>query len=210
MNSGRFSFLTIPLPAVCAALGLLAFSICSSSAGEPSRVFFENPMPPHAFSEEKPDFMFFKDITVTRKERLELRFEVTLRGKIPVNHDPKVAYYFGFDIDSDPSTGSAALTSSNFGQDIGVWFVKEYKSSRFQEFSGSILYHGKTQTLKVTQAKVKGDRIEFDVRSELFGFFPTLKVFGDSEQTFFKKGLKTNSVQVNQIPTKGTLTVPSE
>jgi hypothetical protein len=210
MKSKRFSFLNIPFSPVSTVLALLAFSICSSPAGEPGRVFFENPAPAGAFSEEKPAFLYFKDITVIRKEKLELRFDVTLRGKIPANLDTKVVYYFGFDIDADPATGSSALGSSNFGQDIGVWFVKEQKSSRFEEMVGSLLYHGKNQTLKVTQAKVKGDKIEFDVRSELFGFFPTLKVFGDSEQTFFKRGLKTNSVQVNQIPTKGTLAVPSE
>ena len=180
-----------------------------AATAEPPKTFFENPVPPGSYSDEKPDFLFFKNITITRKEKQELHFDITLCGKLAAKRDNKVIFYFGFDIDADPSTGSKSLTIPDFGQDIGIWFVKEKGLNRFVESAGSVVTRGKTLTFKISQTKVSGDKIEFDVRSELFGIFPQFRMFVQSEQDFYKRELKTNSVDVDQIPRKGVLLVSS-
>lgn len=192
------------------AFALLLFPHLSAWAAEPVKIFFENPAPPGNYSEEKPDFLYFKDITITRKEKLELHFDVTLCGKIAAQTDNKVTFYFGFDIDADQTTGTSSLTFPDFGQDIGIFFVKKRGSSRFEDSAGTLVYQGKKLTFKIGQAKVRGDKIEFDVRSELFGNFPRFRVFAQSEQEFFERELKVKDQDVDQIPRGGAILVPSE
>ena len=191
--------LTLPVVTAFGALG-----------SEPAKTHFENPVPSGAYSKEKPEYLFFKDITVTRKEKQELRFDVTLNGKIPTNLANEVTFYFGFDIDSDPATGGNAITCPGFGQDMGIWFVRKKGSPRFEESTPSVVFRAKTYTLKASQVKIRGNKIEFDVRGELFDLFPKFRLFVRSKQVSYERGLETASVDIDSIPRHGVLDIASQ
>jgi hypothetical protein len=193
-----------------AALTLPVVTSFGALTAEPAKTHFENPVPSGAYSKEKPEFLFFKDITVTRKEKQELRFDVTLGGKIPTNLANEVTFYFGFDIDSDPATGGNAITRPGFGQDMGIWFVRKKGSPRFEESTPSVVFRGKTYTLRANQVKIRGDKIEFDVRGELFDLFPKFRLFVRSKQVSYERGLETASVDVDSIPRHGILDIASQ
>jgi len=168
-------------------------------------VHLENPAVAN-YTDEKPDYLYFKDLTLTRKTKNGFEVEITLAGKIPSNMKDKIVYYIGFDIDNNASTGSAATTAPNFGQDIGVWIVKDKGTNRFQEETGSMVYHGKKVDITVTGLRVSDDKISFKMRSELFGAFDSFKFFGSANRTIYSGNgeLVTSNVEVDQIPRKGT------
>jgi hypothetical protein len=160
-----------------------------------------------SFSKEKPDFLTIKETTVIRNQKQELTFEIKLHGEIPTRTDEKIRYYIGFDIDSDKGTGSVSTNSPGFGQDIGIWFIRESKTSQFKEYTGEVRYKGVERDLKIGLARFQGDTIRFKVRSDLFSLFPELKVFVSASQTFYEKGKETQETEVSQ---SGIFVVPSE
>lgn len=164
----------------------------------PVSAYVEVNPPAGACSPEKPEYLYFKDVRVTRNQKMELTFEATLRGKIPTRTDEKIQFYVGFDIDSNASTGGSSVNNPTFGQDIGIWFVRDAKTSQFKEYTGDVNYKGITRELRLTQVRIQGDTIKFKVRSDLFSLFPSMKIFLSSEHTFYDRGQKTQSVEVSQ------------
>ncbi len=161
----------------------------------------------YKFSEEKPDFLTIKETTVIRNQKQELTFEVKLNGEIPSRTDEKIRFYIGFDIDNDKATGSVSTTSPEFGQDLGIWFIREPKSSQFKEYTGEVRYKGVNRDLKIGLVRIQGDTVRFKVRSDLFSLFPSLKVFVSASQTFYEKGRETQEIEVSQ---SGSFLVPTE
>lgn len=162
---------------------------------------FENPPPTAGFTEDRPDFLYFKDATITKKGKYSFDYDITLYGKIPNNLDDKVTFYIGFDIDNDKSTGGAGI-NSNFGQDIGVFIYKDANTNRFQESSNKLLYRGKMHELKVTGLKVNDDKISFSLRCELFGYNDAFKVFFHSNIAKYERGVRTSATDVSTIGPK--------
>jgi hypothetical protein len=177
---------------------LLMTSLSGHAEEAPVSAYVEVKPPAGAFTPEKPDYLYFKDVKVTRNQKMELTFEVTLRGKIPTRTDEKIRFYVGFDIDSDATTGGTSVNNSDFGQDIGIWFFRDPKSSQFSEYTGDIIYKGISRDLRLTQVRIQGNTIKFKVRSDLFSLFPSMKVFLSAEHTFYDHGRQTQSVEVSQ------------
>lgn len=163
--------------------------------------------PAGAFTAEKPAYLTIKETSVIRSQKQELTFDIKLHGDIPTRTSEKVKYYIGFDIDNDKSTGSAATTSPDFGQDIGIWFIREPKVSHFKEYAGDVRYKGINRDLQIGTVRIQGDTIRFKVRSDLFSLSPSLKVFVSASHTSFEKGRETQEVEVSQ---SGVFVVPSE
>ncbi len=163
--------------------------------------------PAGAFTEEKPAYLTIKETSVIRSQKQELTFDIKLHGEIPSRTSEQVKYYIGFDIDNDKSTGSAATTSPDFGQDIGIWFIREPKLGHFKEYAGDVRYKGVKRDLQIGMVRIQGDTIHFKVRSDLFSLSPSLKVFVSASHTSFEKGRETQEVEVSQ---SGIFVVPSE
>lgn len=191
---GRFVF-----SAVIVAMGILTGPFGSLVlAAEPPTVVKQGKAPPSEFTPERPGYMHIREVRVTRNQKQELTFEIKLSGEIPSRTDEKLRYYIGFDIDNDAGTGSIASTSPGFGQDIGIWFIRQPKSSQFKESTGEVVYKGVKRDLKIGLARFQGDTITFKVRSDLFSLFPSTKIFVSAEHTFYEKGKETQSVEVSQ------------
>lgn len=152
------------------------------------------------YSEDRPDYLHFKEVAVTREGAQRLKFDITLQGKIPVNLKDAVQYYIGFDIDSDPSTGGNAVTVSNFGQDIGVFISQGLGDIRFHCDSNSVEYKGRKRDIVISGLKVKDDKIVVEVRSELFSQFESFKFFLSASHTRYDRGKKLSDIQVNTTP----------
>jgi len=165
---------SVSLALVLAASAIPAFA---QSASAPKSITVA-PSPAHqAFSEDRPDYLHFKEVVVTREGAQRLKFDITLQGKMPVNPKEAVAFYIGFDIDSDPSTGGSGVNVANFGQDIGVFIFQNRGENRFRSESNSTEFKGRKREIAISQLKVRDDKIVVDVRSELFSQFDTFKFF---------------------------------
>lgn len=188
------------LPAVC--LGTLCLLLPApgfAQEAKPSLVV-QGKVPKEGYSEQRPDYMHFKDVKVTREGKQRLSFDITLQGKLPANPKESVSYYFGFDIDQDASTGGVSANSPNFGQDVGFFIYQNQGDSKFVVSSNSVEYKGRVREIDVSGLKVKGDKIEVKVRSELFSFFDSFKFFLSATQRMYDKGKLVNETQVSTTP----------
>lgn len=190
-------------PRILALVCSLAFtSVQVSKAEESAPLVIENPAPT-SHSELKPDYLYFTKGVITRTGKMSLGVELTMGAKLdPVTKD-KVSFWMGFDIDNDPATGGANVSSPKFGQDIGFWIIKEPGTSRFQELSSAAVVGGKSQDIKVSGLKISGDTLSFNLRSELFGNNDVSKVYFTSSIKRFDKGVEISATDVDQLPRKG-------
>jgi hypothetical protein len=188
------------LSVIC--LGTLFLMPLESGLAEEAKpsIVVQGKVPQGGYSEQRPDYMHFKEVKVTREGKQRLSFEITLQGKLPANPKESISYYFGFDIDQDAATGSVSANAPNFGQDIGFFVFQNQGDSKFVVSSNSAEYKGRLREIDVSGLKAKGDKIEVKVRSELFSFFDSFKFFLSASQRIFENGKKVNETQVDTTP----------
>lgn len=116
------------------------------------------------------------------------------------NPKESISYYFGFDIDQDAATGAVSANSPNFGQDVGFFIYQNQGDSKFVVSSNSVEFKGRQREIDISGLKVKGDKIEVKVRSELFSFFDSFKFFLSATQRIYDNGKLVNETQVNTTP----------
>ncbi|MCX6971691.1 MAG: hypothetical protein NTV93_16260 [Verrucomicrobia bacterium] len=179
---------------------LPAFAELGSTGAAKKTVVVAGSPAGQAFSEDRPDYLHFKEVVVTREGAQRLKFDIKLQGKIPTNLKDAVQYYIGFDIDSDPATGGNAVTVSNFGQDIGVFISQGLGDVRFHCDSNSVEYKGRKRDIVISGLKVKDDKIVVEVRSELFSQFESFKFFLSASHTRYDHGKKLSDIQVSTTP----------
>lgn len=194
----------IALPAALSAIVLAttclpAFAELGTGAAKKTVVVAGSPNK-QGYSEDRPDYLHFKEVVVTREGGQRLKFDITLQGKIPTNLKDEVRFYIGFDIDSDPSTGSNSFGVSSFGQDIGVFIFQDFGDTHFRCDSNSVEYKGRKRDIVISGLKVKDDKIVVEVRSELFSQFEAFKFFLDATHVRYDHGKKLRDVQVNTTP----------
>ncbi|MFZ4775757.1 MAG: hypothetical protein ACOYM3_10355 [Terrimicrobiaceae bacterium] len=169
-------------------------------ATEKKTLVVEAPATTSSYSKDRPDYLHFKEVVVTREGAQRLKFEITLRGNLPANPKENVSFYIGFDIDSDPLTGGATADKLAFGQDIGVFIFQNSTDSRFRTESNGVEFKGRRREITISGLKVKDDKIVVELRSELFSAFETFKFFVSASQARFEDGKRINSIQVHTTP----------
>lgn len=153
-----------------------------------------------AYSVDRPDYLHFKEVTLTREGTQRLKFDITLQGKMPASLKNEVSFYIGFDIDCDPSTGGVDLNHRGFGQDIGIFIVHKQNDTRFHASSNTVEYKGRKREITISGLKVSGDKMEVELRSELFSQFDTFKFFLSVSQIHFEQGKQISDTQVHTTP----------
>ena len=185
------------------SLGVLTLCTFSSSAGaeEAGQSLVVQGKPPKgAYSEQQPDYLHFKEVKITREGKQRLSFDITLQGELPKNPKESVSFYFGFDIDQDASTGSVAAHAPGFGQDVGFFIYQNQGDSKFIVYSNAVDYKGRMRSIDVSGLKVRDNKIEVKVRSDLFSLFDSFKFFLSASQTIYSNGKKVSETQVNTTP----------
>jgi hypothetical protein len=183
--------------------GVLSFCVLSSAlnAEEAEKTLTVKGSPVKAaISEQRPDYLHFKEVKITREGKQRLSFDITLQGEMPKNPKDSVSIYFGFDIDEDPATGSVAAHAPGFGQDVGFYIYQNQGDTRFLVHSNSVMYKGKLREIDVSGLKVRGDKIEVKVRSELFSFFDSFKFFLSASIRPYSISGGTSETQVHTTP----------
>ncbi len=183
--------------AAIVCLGLFLPAPAFSEEAKPSIVVKGNP-PKGGYSEQRPDYLHFKEVKVTREGKQRLSFDITLQGELPANPKESVSFYFGFDIDKDASTGGSS--DPNFGQDVGFFIYQNQGNSKFIVYSNSVEFKGRNREIDINGLKVKGNKIEVKVRSELFSFFDSFKFFLAAKQRVYESGKRVNETDVNTTP----------
>ena len=179
-------------------LALFAIACTTLRAADiPQTLTVKGNSPKGEFSEQRPDYLHIKEVTVTREGKQRLNFVVTLMGDVPSNPKESISFYFGFDIDSDSATGHIAANSPNFGQDVGFYIYQNQGDSRFKSWSNDVLFKGREREITVSNFKVRGNTVEVSVRSELFSMFDSFKFFVSTKQRIFERGKLINETQVN-------------
>jgi hypothetical protein len=159
-------------------------------------------------SEEKPAYLHFKEAVVTRLTKTKYQFDVTLQAKIERNTRDQIIFYAGFDIDDSAATGSAAAASPSFGQDIGVFIIKPPGSNKFDAGTNYANVFGKREEMKPSHVKVSGDKLSFELRSDLFADHDRFKFFLSSQLIRYDKGQKVADIQVDTLSSNGAVTFP--
>lgn len=129
--------------------------------------------PPAAgYSDTKPAYAYFKEITVTRKSSRDLDFDITLQGPVAKNL-PKnygINYYVYFDL-TDYELKSAKNGSGDFQNDNWVQIFLEpnaTSSKNFKTFTRDLNYRSKVWTFDVSDLHVLDNKVSFSVKSNLF------------------------------------------
>lgn len=162
---------------------------------------------PSNFSDERPDYLHLKEAILTRKSKTSYNVDVTLAAPLPNNIKEDVVYFYvGFDIDNNANTGRTTASNPDFGQDIGAYVRKRFGTNRFVPDDGTAKIDGKSEAVKVTNLKMTGDKVSFDLRSSLFGDHDTFKFFVCSRATKFKNGEEISSIQVDTLSSRGPTT----
>lgn len=191
LGCGRVRVLTISLLLLFTQLGVFAQSV--------KLIGTET-----SFSESRPDYLHFKDVTLTRESKTSYQVEATLAASLPNSFkQDEVSFYVGFDIDNSTSTGDVG-SAPQFGQDIGVAIIKRFGTNRFVAEEGMATIKGRKESVKITNLKMNGDKIYFDLRSSLFGDHDTFKFFICSRAVFMENGVRTSSIQVDTLTSDST------
>jgi len=188
---------------------LMAFALLGSlstlTAGEPVKV--TNPPAP-APTEQKPAYLYFREGTFARTGNQRVTCEIKLDQKMPLAaRKQKIVFFLAFDIDNDGTTGTQYITFPGFGKDIAVWLTKEPNQSRFVPDSSTLIAKGKKHEIEVTKSRVDDETISFELKSELFAYYPTCRVYAMSNHTFFEKGMESAEITVDQLPRRGAVTL---
>jgi hypothetical protein len=165
--------------------------------------------PPSQTSVEKPAYLHFKDAVITRLTKTKYQFDVTLQAKIERHTRDQIIFYVGFDIDDNAATGETAAASPNFGRDIGVFIIKPAGSNKFDAATNQAEVLGKLEEMKPSNAKVSGDKLTFELRSNLFADYDRFKFFLSSQLVRYDRGQKVGDVQVDTLSSKGAVTFPA-
>lgn len=163
--------------AACALFTSRAFSESLAVTLEP---------PKGGYTETKPDYLYFKEITAKRKSTKEITFTYVLQGKYPEKFPEGVGarYKVYFDIDGY-DTKDSELTRGDFAEDIQVDVYQNPNHIKPRIFSQDRGYRAKDWSMVVTDLEIKGDKIELTVQSKLFAE-PNLRVrmiFGSGRLT---------------------------
>jgi hypothetical protein len=193
MHASRF------LLALCGAFIVL---VSSDSYAEDSKqtLVIAGKKPDGPFTEQKPDYLHYREVVVTRTSSQSIKFDITLAGEIPTNLKESIGFYFGFDVDNDNSTGTVFSTGSNAGYDTGFSVYRMKNMSTFKAKSLSKTFKGRVREIDVTGLKVRGNKLELIARSELFRMFDSLRFYMVSQVDFYDKGQLVNQVDVDFIP----------
>lgn len=193
MRASRF------LSLFCAAFSLCALSVSQAEDASQTLVI-KGKKADGPFSEQKPDFLHFREVVVTRESPQRLKFDITLSGDIPSTLKDNISFYFGFDIDNNDSTGTVFVHVPNAGFDMGFSIYRAKNTGLFKIQSYAADVKGRKRDIDVTGLKVKGNKIELMARSELFRMYDSLKFYINSSVEYFDKGKKVNEVDVDGIP----------
>ena len=172
---------------VCA---LLLFAVVSTAFAEEGRVTIEPPAPV-SYSEDSPDYIFFKKIVITRKSKSTCDIDITLQGEIPVNTGSQYLVYFDF---SDLSVKRPKLVRGDFSSDMWINIFRGPLDSEFEVIVHGIEeVTGRTLTLDVGPVRPRGNEINFSVRSPIFAKdMPTKVIFKSGKVGQSKKTLVVN------------------
>jgi len=180
---------------------LTIFSLTVSQAeDEKKSLTIKGKRPDGPFTEQKPGFLHFREVIITRESSQRLKFDITLAEDIPNDLKDSVSFYFGFDIDNDASTGTVFTTVPNAGFDMGFHIYRTKGMGLFKSWSNAANLKGRSRDIDISGLKVKGNKIELMARSELFRMYDSFKFYMVSNIDFYEKGKKVNEVDVDSIP----------
>lgn len=125
--------------------------------------------PAEGFSEAKPAYLHFKEITAERKSSKEIVFTYVLYGSLPEEPPANlgIRYRVYFDVDG-MTTESAQFKRGDFIEDIRVTFYRKPNVRDFRIFSEDWEFQGKDWSMQVVKNEMNGDTIRFTLRSKLF------------------------------------------
>lgn len=193
MHASRF------LSLFCAAFSFCALSVSQAEDAIQTLVIKGDKLD-GPFSEQKPDFLHFREVVVTRESPQRLKFDITLSGDIPSTLKDNISFYFGFDIDNNDSTGTVFVHVPNAGFDMGFSIYRAKNTGLFKIQTYAADVKGRKRDIDVSGLKVRGNKIELMARSELFRMYDSLKFYINSSVEYFDKGKKVNEVDVDGIP----------
>jgi len=182
--------------------------------------------PKNGYTEEKPSYLYFKEVEVTRVSSRELEFDITLQGEVPKDfpHDIGVGYSVFFDggpyafkntavvgaggkVDpADMVFAGLIRKKGDFESDTLV-AAYELPNARpiFKAWSWDSLQLGRdVWKFDMSQPRVQGDKISFSVKS---GFFAELKFEGQPANIRMMLGIDQLRYEPRQN-TSGKITKP--
>lgn len=167
--------------------------------------------PPAQPTEAKPEYLFFKKGTFTRTGKNKIDVEIDLAGKLPNNlSDKYISFSIGFDIDNNAASGSESIAFPGLGVDISAWVFKPIGTNKYDSSSGSVVVKSRARDIRISKLKVNDDKISFEMSSELFGEYPSLRLYVISSVSESDQGLRTSKTSVDQLPRGGALTLNSK
>lgn len=189
----------------------LALSVLPARAAEGTPVVVTNPPAPAA-TEDKPDYLYFKEGLITRKSKTTLDFDITLAAEIPANfdRDRTVTFWVKFDVDNDASTGRAAITFPSFGKDVVCRIYKPRGTNRWQTDSGTMVLKGRKETVDLTKVKVNGNKLTFQASSQAFSGRPEMRALMSSCTSQYDDGEETSANTTDQLPRGGAFTIKGD
>lgn len=155
--------------AIAAVGACLAVLSCVNARAQSLKL--EQPAPSYVFSAEKPGYLHFKEVTVTRNTKYSLDFDFVLQEPLP-NRLPKgegVRYKVYFDLNEVVASYIEKKISPDFASDLIISIFKNPESSRYDSWVGLLQVGNTVHEIKVTKLKVDGDRVSFSARCKLFG-----------------------------------------
>jgi hypothetical protein len=132
---------------------------------------FEQPSPSYAYDAVKPDYLHFKEVTVTRNTKYSLDFDFQLQGKLP-SRFPKgegARFKVYFDLDNLATDYIEKKLPPDFASDLIISVFQNPNTTRFDSWVGIVQIRSKLHEIKITKLKANDDRISFSARCQLFG-----------------------------------------
>ena len=127
--------------------------------------------PAGGYTEDKPAYAYFKEITVTRKSTRDLDFDITLQGPIAKNlpKDYGINYYVYFDLEDHFTHSSKRQEGFQNDNWVQIYIEPNSPTSKnLKIYVTDLVFRSKKWTFDVTQLHALNDKISFSIKSNLF------------------------------------------
>lgn len=152
---------------IFAAVAAMCVCFAGRASADPLNVTFDPPK--GGFTEERPDYLYFKEINATRTGTKEIKFAYTLYGqfpdKFPENYGVRYKVYFDL---AGYETKESELKRGDFSEDFLAVVFQNPNAKKPGIYTQELLARSKVFTMEMSDVKINGDKIEFSLKSNAF------------------------------------------
>jgi len=180
---------------------ILFLSVFSSLRAQ--SVTIDPPAPP-AYSEERPPYVFFKNIEISPRDSGSYDVKITLQDALPSTFPKGRGVHFTMSFDFAEIHPEKSLPENhipNFHADLNISFDRGIGETKFRTYAAPLEYRKREWKFQIANFMARKDTISFSVRSPFFALhLPSRVVFRSNFMKATSPTQSSGSVSHETLP----------